>query len=148
MIRSGPEVRFWRVAVGQRVGFPGISRPPIPKNFLTSFFSYLRASSPPLLLLHALNLELDAASQPRGNGTPEGGNLGIHFLGSFCRCVFRASGLQGKMTQTSRITGMISGRRWVCLFRKRFRSVRIFSCITPQSPRSSAVEDSSVFIIT
>ena len=35
---------------------------------------------------------------------------------------------------------MINGRRCVCLLRKRFRSVRIFSCITPQSPRSSAVE--------
>ena len=31
------------------------------------------------------------------------------------------------------------------LFKNRFKSARIFSCITPQSPRSSAVEDSSVF---
>jgi hypothetical protein len=40
---------------------------------------------------------------------------------------------------------MISGRREVCLLRKRFRSARIFSCITPQSPRSSSLDDSSVF---
>ena len=32
---------------------------------------------------------------------------------------------------------MISGRRGVSLLKKRFRSARIFSCITPQSVRSS-----------
>ena len=38
-----------------------------------------------------------------------------------------------RLCYTSRITGMMSGRRDVSLFRNRFKSERIFSCITPQS---------------
>jgi hypothetical protein len=47
-------------------------------------------------------------------------------------------------SHTSRITGVIRGRRDVCLFRNRFRSERIFSFMTPQSVRSSCVDVSSV----
>ncbi len=64
--------------------------------------------------------------------------------GAFLGAPRRMGGALFLLNQTSRITGMMSGRRWVCLFKKRFKSVRIFSCITPQSPRSSAVDDSRV----
>ena len=42
-------------------------------------------------------------------------------------------------SHTSNITGVIGGRRDLCLFRNRFRSARIFSFMTPQSVRSSSV---------
>src|SRR6267143_745689 len=46
------------------------------------------------------------------------------------------------------MTGRISGRLEVCLLMYRFRSTRIFSLMTPQSDFSSALDSSTVFIMT
>src|SRR5260370_6438905 len=92
--------------------------------------------------------------------SPPSSTTGEDFVGGLARksqnplqtCTPRPAYHESRATshqiQISRITGRISGRLEVCLLMYRLRSTRIFSLMTPQSDFSSALDSSTVFMIT